>query len=306
MLDSASSSRGYPPGKRQVIVLQRFAYYFFSLLFLGSMAVLAGYMIFPERSQEFCWSARRAGHEFLYGKSIRYLGLSILQSEDIEVRLPMSRSVAWWLLNTSSIEASLRSHPLIQEAYVQPCERFAIHCFDVIVVERRPQYLVQIGGETWAVGEDGGFITPTPGSEKLPNTIRLEGLGGAGSSPDAVRAQFQQVKKAIAVIEGQAGLPVSMVMLDPNLEFSVAFKDLPFMVRFDLANEGGAIPLESRRLKKLLLEFAGRLEVIKSIDLSYNKLAVVQVNQELAQPSAAQPSSAAASASAPPAAAAAR
>ena len=257
------------------------------------MAALAGHMIFPDRSQEFWWGARRASHEFIYGKRIRYLGLSILQSEDIEVRLPMSRSVFWWMLNTPAIESTLRAHPLIQEAYVQPCEKFAIHCFDVIVVERKPQFMVQLGKETWAVGEDGGFITPTPGLADMPNTIKLEGLGDSGTSPDAVRAKFQQLKKAIAIIEGQSGLPVSMVMLDPNLEFSVAFKDLPFMVRFDLAENGSSIPLEARRLKKLLLEFAGRLDVIKSIDVSYNKLAVVQINQELTGGSSSSTSSAA-------------
>ena len=255
----------------------KFLYYFFSVIFLLAVAALSAHLLMPAEFEQFRWDMRRARHEILYGKDISYRGLSRLQSEDIEVRLPMDASVWWWNFNTAVIEAGLREHPLIQDAAIERCTQLSWRCFRVVIKERHPRYILEIGQYRWVIGEDGGFITTAPDSAALPNTTVIRGIGDLHSSPDLVRGRLDHLRRALQVLEGQVGAPAKSVDFAPNLEFTVLFDGVPFPVRLDLSNDGQLIPRQARRLKKLLEEFSGRLEAIERVDLAYEKVAVVQV-----------------------------
>ena len=260
----------------------KFLYYFLSIIGLLAAAAFAAKYVYPRESEQFWWDARLVGREFWYGKDLSFAGLSRLQPEDLEVRLPMDRSVLWWNINSASVEASIRAHPLVEYAEVRRCGGVSFRCFNISITERVPRYIVEIGGQRWLVGVDGGFMTTVAPNEGLPNMVLIEGLGDASSSPDIVKGRFEQLRQALSIIERYAARPIIKVDFQSNLEFLVSFAGLPFPVLFDMSNDGELIPVEARRLQRLLEEFAGRLTGIKRVDLSYNKMAVVQIDQERA------------------------
>lgn len=261
-------------------MLTKILYYLLSIFGLFVAAAFALRYVYPRTSEQFWWEVRLASREYWFGKDIAFTGLVRLQPEDLEVRLPMDQSVLWWNVNSATVEASIRAHPLVEYAEVRRCERLSLRCFKIEITERVPRYIVEFGGERWLVGVDGGFMTTLGQNEGLPNMVVITGLGDASSSPDIVRGRFEQLRQALAIIERQAGLRIVAVEFQSNLEFTAKFAGLPFPVLFDMSNDGELVPVEARRLQRLLEEFAGRLSGIKRVDLSYNKMAVVQLNQE--------------------------
>jgi hypothetical protein len=118
---------------------------------------------------------------------------------------------------------------------------------------------VELGGQRWLVGVDGGFMTTLAASEGLPTLVTIRGLGDSSASPDLVRGRFDQLRTALAVIEREAGAAVRAVDFRANLEFLAELEGLPFSVLFDMSDDGGRIPLQAERLAKLLKEFTNSI-----------------------------------------------
>ncbi|NDC37680.1 MAG: FtsQ-type POTRA domain-containing protein [Proteobacteria bacterium] len=251
-------------------------YYLLSLLGLSASAALATRYIYPAQFEQFWWETRLVAREAWSGKDLSFSGISRLQTEDLEVRIPIERSNIWWWLNTSAVEAALMSHPLVVRAEVRHCERLSIRCFRIAITERSPRYVLNLSGQRWLVGADGGFMTTLKDDESLPGMVVISGLSNGSDSPDIVSARFAQLRGALDIIEQHAQVAVSTVDFRSNLEFLVRFEAVPFPVLFDMSSDGEFIPVEARRLKRLLQEFEGRLDEIRQIDLAYNKQAVVR------------------------------
>ncbi len=258
---------------------KRSLYFFIAGIGLVAGAIGALFFIYPKQSEQTWWRLRLRAQEVWSGKELSFSGLSRLNSEDLEVLLPMDKSVVWWNLNSSAIEAAARRHPMVEYAELRRCDELSLACFRITVSERIPRYIVELGGQRWLVGVDGGFMTTLAASEGLPNLVTIRGLGDSSASPDLVRGRFDQLRTALAVIEREAGAAVRAVDFRANLEFLAELEGLPFSVLFDMSDDGGRIPLQAERLAKLLKEFNGRLDAIKRVDLAYDKQAVVQVNE---------------------------
>lgn len=267
---------------------KRSLYFFIAGVGLVAGSIGALCFIYPKQSEQTWWRLRLRAQEVWSGKELSFSGLSRLNSEDLEVLLPMDKSVLWWNLNSSAIEAAARRHPMVEYAELRRCDELSLACFRIAVSERIPRYIVELGGQRWLVGVDGGFMTTLAASEGLPNLVTIRGLGDSSASPDLVRGRFDQLRTALAVIEREAGAAVQAVDFRANLEFLAELEGLPFSVLFDMSEDGGRIPLQAERLAKLLRQFDGRLDAIKRVDLAYDKQAVVQL-QEATPPPGTRP-----------------
>ena len=241
-------------------------------------------------------------HSLAYDKQIIISGQQLLSEEEVRKILPAEKPVSYWLLNGPVIESSLLQNPRIQHAAVSRCSLLSWSCFQVRVEERLPAFFAVVGNKGWMVGADGGVIKPVaarrpsdyvpagPGealsSEFIDIAARLRipvvsGLLVEQDSPDMVRARFEQLKRALDVIEEESGLRVSYLEPGVNKSISVRFFDLYLTARFELdpqdlwKEKPEELADRARRLKKLLEEFGDKKDRIATVDLGFEKIAVV-------------------------------
>lgn len=224
---------------------------------------------------------------FWQQKTITLSGISMLDSLDIETRLPVDKSVLWWHLHRQEIESELKRNPLIQAAEISRCRTLSFSCFRVHIAEREPAFIALVGNKSWIVGSDGAFMAPLPetnvdramlrrGKEEFRPAV-VRGLLLEGASPDVVKARFDYIRQSIGSIEGITGRHIRSVDMQQNGEMRVLFEDLDILVTFDVATEQPErLADEALRLKTLLERLQGKEKTIKAIDLAYHKLGVVE------------------------------
>ena len=227
---------------------------------------------------------------FWYAKAITFTGLEQIAEEDIQALLPEQSSVLWWRMNSAAITASLQEHPLVSEVRLDECERWSWGCFQLDIVERKPELLALVGDQVWLVGDDGAFIVPVPagqvphvlsrirGSDKRQPPL-VKGLLHENPSPDKIKARLAYVTEALETIEQASGLTVEALELRSNGEMDVGFHGLRLTATFDaVENQSNRLSLEASRLKRVLDEFEGKSELIDKVDLAFEKLAVIRLH----------------------------
>lgn len=257
---------------------------------LAVTAVLSGYFIYkPEQFEVTKKVVAQSYEDALIRKKISIEGVNVLRSDRIQEVLPNDRSILWWNLNRSTIEALLEKNPYIQNAEVRSCSTvlFDWGCFVVSIEERLPAYLSLYGNNAVLLGEDGATIR-TVDAQNLEDTLRrllkptaqppkvLVGLLTPGASTDVTEARFRYLKSSINTIEDSATLRVERAELLQNGELSVRVSGKPFAVTFDdTSRDGERLKDEVKRLEKLLVELRGREDQVEKVDLAFNKMAVV-------------------------------
>lgn len=234
----------------------------------------------------------------VFDKRVAYTGLSYIRPEEIEVLLPMERSVPWWIFNKEQIETTLLRHSLVRKATLKTCDKLAVTdwgCFSIDVQERHPMFAALIDDEVWILGEDGGLLFPIPRDQfdtqplakilsknlarEVPSSISLKILQVAGSSPDLIHARLSYTRRAVEIIEEHSRLEVAMARCSHQGEIRARFEGYPFEVIFDYAEDAPkTLTVEAQRLSALVMEFGQRAQTIELIDLAYNKLAIVRFN----------------------------
>ena len=239
-------------------------------------------------------------HSFWYAKELVIAGLSRVAESEVRSLLPVDRSVPWWHGNLSTIAAQLSSLPGIQSASVERCHgALAYRCFLVTVVERMPAYATILGGEGWILGKDGGFVKPLPNVrtgddlfqfvEHAPEPlIGIEGLDVPQQSLSLVAGRIHYIGELLAIIQGETSHEVQRVALSANGEAQVYLRDLPFAVTFGFGGDNrDQLKEEAQRFKMLLPKLTDRLDIIESVDLAFQKVAVVKLKhaERAARPS---------------------
>ncbi len=241
-------------------------------------------------------------HHISYDKVVSIEGQKILSEEEVNKMLPMSETVLYWILNAPVISTQLRQSPLIQSADVQRCAFYTWSCFRVIVEERAPAFFAVVGSKGWVVGKDGGLIKPLA-ADKLSTYMQgggvdenasrfvalaaqlkipvIAGLLAQDASPDLIKARFTHLRKAMDAIEGELGIPISYLELGGGQQIKVRFFEKPFLAIFDVPpadiwdDQARQLVDRTKRLKKLLEEFGDKQDKIATVDLGFEKLAVV-------------------------------
>jgi len=237
-------------------------------------------------------------HTLLYRKSVNITGLKLLSDADLKLEGYAERSNLWWLFNRAEIEQALRSNALIQEVNLSPCSLLSFSCFNLKIEERNPELLASMGKGIWLVGSDGGFISPIPGEESfnqklkqliqdkkiksLNQNVIVTGLLPNDASLNILKPRFEYVKNAIGNIEAETALKVKKVQINDSGEMEVKFENFPFLAVFGVGQHSAdRLGKEVRRLTRILKEFKGREENLQRIDLAFDALAVVKLNQDV-------------------------
>lgn len=254
----------------------------------------------PQRWHATCASVGDWAQHLWYDKEIEITGTHFLPAEKVRALLPLQKSVPYWFLNGSLIEAELLQNPIIQRASVARCRTWSRACFRVAIEERVPAFFAWMGTRAWMVGNDGGVIKPVEpawlrayvSSGLAGDAAQLKipvigGLAAEDSSPDIVRARFAHVRRALDLIEKTVGIPVSSLELGDKQEMRVRFFGLGLTAIFDVSpediwgREPGILVDRAERLKRLLDEFGDKRDLIESVDLAFEKVAVVKARQDL-------------------------
>lgn len=254
----------------------------FTLLITASVATLhvldnpTGVRAWTER-------ARTAAVRLWNEKEVRIEGLQTLPRADIERLLPMNNSVAWWKLQTTSIQGKIAQNPWIANVSVSSCEgglREAWGCFLISIEERRPTFLAVVDNATWVIDRGGSFIVPYSESLPVPSKeplVRVTGLASRHSSPDVVRAQLSAATTLLDTIEREVRRHVRVLEFLSHGDLSVSFRDVPFPVVFG-AGVDSAVPLaeQGKRCAELLRRLQDRFPDILKVDLAFDRVGVVK------------------------------
>lgn len=244
----------------------------------------------PEEQSTSRWwqHARESLHHFLFSKRVTIKGLD--DEETIRHALPEDRSVAWWLLNRSSIGAELATLPRVSSAAVTSCtDEWSVRCFEVHITERKPTIVALVEDHAWLVGHDGGFVKPLTNVRSFSDVeafvessdkglIGVDGVASLGGGLELIRGRLLYVTEVIQTIEGELGLKVRFITLEKNGEARVTFDGRPYAVLFGFAgSDRSSIAREAGRYKQLLSRLNQRDDVIKEVDLAFQKVAVVRL-----------------------------
>jgi len=243
-----------------------------------------GYLHFSGRAATFENALGERVSRFIFAREIRFRGLTLLAESDLGAILPRERSNFWWLWNRSAIARRLEEEKLIERARVDRCADPAWGCFEIAVIERLPEFVAQVGDKAWLVGADGAFIGRAPLAALDPKNppsptspVIIQGIDVAGGSPDVARARFDIVRSAIEVIETGSGETVRSAKVLGARDLEVSFRDRGFTVTFGLPDGDTArLQDEVARFARLDAELGPRQRLVKSIDLAFERMAVVK------------------------------
>ncbi|MEY4701540.1 MAG: domain, FtsQ-type [Pseudomonadota bacterium] len=254
----------------------------FTLLITASVVTLH-VLDNPQGVQDWMSEARATGVKVWNEKEIRIEGLQTIPRTEIERLLPLDRSVAWWKLQTTSIQGKIAQNPWIGAVEVGSCEgglREAWGCFLISITERQPTFLAIVDNSAWVIDRGGSFIVPYSDNLtvqlKAP-LVKVTGLASRHSSPDVVRAQLSAAANLLDTIEQEVRRQVRGVEFMSHGDLSVAFTDVPFPVVF-AAGADSAVPLaeQGKRCAELLKRLHDRFPDIVKVDLAFNRVGVVK------------------------------
>jgi len=254
----------------------------FTLLITASVATLQ-VLDNPRGARQWTEKAEQAALSLWNEKEIRIEGLRMLPRSDIERLLPLDRSVAWWKLQTTSIQGRIAQNPWIGEVSVSSCEggvREAWGCFLISIQERQPTFLALVDNANWVIDRGGSFIVPYAETVPIPanqRLVRVTGLASRHSSPDIVRAQLSAASSLLDTIEREVHRQVSGLEFLGHGDLSVSFQDVPFPVVFG-ASADSSVPLaeQGKRCAELLKRVQDRFLDILKIDLAFERVGVVK------------------------------
>ena len=216
-------------------------------------------------------------------KDVRIDGLHLLSRAEVERLLPLERSVAWWHVNATEIQAKLAHNAWVSEATVTSCpdtwtSRWG--CFLVSIQERQPMFLATINGDSWVIDREGTFLAPLgdlKGRSFSGKLIALKGVAVNRHSPDLVRAQLSVAARLCETLHSE--VPKSIVELEflGQGDFAISFEGLSFPIVF-AAGQDAKVPLpeQGARCAALLKQLAPRFSEVAKIDLAFDRVGVVQ------------------------------
>lgn len=254
----------------------------FTLLVTASVATLH-VLDNPRGVRQWTEKGKESVLTFWNDKEIRIEGLRMLPRAEIERLLPLERSVAWWKLQTTSIQGRIAQNPWIGEVSVNSCEgglRESWGCFLISIKERQPTFLAVVDNANWVIDRGGSFIVPYSETLAVPSTqrlVRVTGLASRHSSPDTVRGQLSAASLLLDTIEREVRRQVWAVEFLGHGDLSVSFQDVPFPVVFG-AGDDSPVPLaeQGKRCAELLTRVQDRFADIVKIDLAFERVGVVK------------------------------
>jgi cell division septal protein FtsQ len=237
----------------------------------------------PQGFRQVLQSMSTSAAQLWNDKELRIDGLHVLSRAEVEKLLPLTRSVPWWHLNATEIQAQLGQMSWVQEASIESCpDSWASRwgCFVVRIKERQPMFLATFEGNSWVIDREGSFLVPhreLEGRNFAGRLISVKGLAETTNSPDLVRAQLSAASRVCDTIEKEVAKSIGMLEFMGQGDFAVSFNGLPFPVVF-AGGSDAKVPLAEQgvRCAALLKQLRMRYDDVAKIDLAFDRVGVVQ------------------------------
>ena len=231
---------------------------------------------------------RQSTHAALYTVEVQIVGNHRVPEAAIRAALPKGGSIPWWRNSQSLVSSALLGNPQIESVHVSSCQG-RWDCFVVRVEERGSSYLSLTDEGAWIISKDGSFMEPVKSVKNFDDAkifaaareqplVLIKGVITKDMSPDAARGRVLYLNNAIPVIESELGRKVETIEMRESGELQVRLNGLPFPSIFDYAgSDMSLVGNRARRLALLLTRFQGKTHLISTVDLAFDKLAVVKL-----------------------------
>jgi hypothetical protein len=250
---------------------------------VGSLLVLDN----PQGAADLYTSTMKRAQSIWSEKEIRIAGLDLLKRSEVERLLPVDRSVLWWQLNRSQVEAKVAANTWVSHAKLSSCsggslaERWG--CFLVAVEERQPLFTTDFKGDSWVIDRQGVFVAPLVELLRrnfVGELISVRGVADGALEPSLVRAQLSAAAPLCDTLSKVVGRGVQDLEFLAQGDFAVRFKGLNFPVVFAAGKDAG-VDLEDQgaRFAALLKQIAVRLGDVERIDLAFDRVGVVRFRE---------------------------
>jgi hypothetical protein len=221
--------------------------------------------------------------------------------------MPSDFSTWWWWLNKSEVKAIISRNPWVADLAIAPCRvgrsffgEFS--CREILIRERVPRFLIGSNGILSIAAEDGRILSTLPMSEDQALLARVEledeqliivtgVISDKSISTIEIEKKIRLLSKAVSIIESEVGLRVDAIKGGSGIsgetesgrvtdgmrasEIIVSFRGFPGVVTFSGEMNNQVIVREATRLSRLLHQFGAKSHLLRSVDLSFDKLAVV-------------------------------
>lgn len=247
-----------------------------------------GYAHLTGASVEFERAMGDTVERIFFEKDIRFQGLAVLHEADLTALIPVERSNAWWEFNRGTVAATLRDHPLIGAVEVSRCGALEWGCFSVAVTERRAEFVTEFGGKVWLVSSDGAFMGRAPRTaleegdspRASLNPVVLKGIDFDRSSTDTLKARLDLVRTAIGEIQAGSGEEVRSARLIGASDLEVRFEGRSYTTIFGLPDgDTERLRDEVARYNRVIRELGEKHRLVRSLDLAFERVAVVKFIQ---------------------------
>ncbi len=192
---------------------------FFLAFLVVSLAIVQTYRLTPLANEYLPQEFSR--------RTINFEGNHLVSEEQLLARIPIATNLSWYLM-PNQIEQALEREPLIEKAEVTSCTQWSVDCYQVKIVEYRPDYLYKVANNNWwLVTRGGDFLLPInqlKAEEYFSQLPRLEDLLFSGKNIEFLGTRLRYLVALNDQLVSQGIQPVSLQLQTSN-ELKLLLKD---------------------------------------------------------------------------------
>jgi hypothetical protein len=180
------------------------------------------------------------------------------------------------------IEKKILALSTVQSVNIEPCSLLSLGCYVVTLEQRTPYYKIYKTNSgkslVWLSSKEGSFIQ---NGDNCSSCIPVLGLDAMTSeSSEGAQRALAKLSMFIAALKATTRCEVLNVEFLSSQELNVILGGCAsWQVLFSFPYEKSVYEKELERLKEVLLQFSGKESVVKRVELSYDKIAVVSLQE---------------------------
>lgn len=261
--------------------------FLFSLLFA---AVIAWLSWKPEYATQLAQEIGESAMTAMYERDVRIEGGEENLQKEVFSKIKRSGSNIALRFAPEDVEKKILSIPSVQSVTITPCSRFSWDCFKVVLIERVPYYQIYKKGmarnAAWLASKDGSYLQSGDACAECIPVIGLEAM--TGESSEGAQRSLAKLSLFLVALKEIAQCGVVRVEFLSSQELMLTLNGCAqWRALFSFPYEESVYSKELLRFKEVLGQFAGREQLVKKVEMSYDKMAVVSLQEgvSLASPS---------------------
>lgn len=253
--------------------------FLFSLLFVALVAWLS---LRPDYAMQLSQEIGESVMTALYERDVTIHGGDDNLQREVFIKIKRAGSNIQLRFTPEDIEKKILSLSTVQSVSIEPCSVLSLGCFVVTLEQRQPYYRIYKTNSgksaVWLSSKEGSFIQNGDG---CPACIPIIGLDAMTSeSSEGAQRALSKLTMFISALKTTTRCEVLNVEFLSSQELNVLLGGCAsWQVLFSFPYEKSVYEKELVRFKEVLDQFAGKESVVKRVELSYDKIAVVSLQE---------------------------